>query len=90
MKNKEDPLRKPITFRPTNKSMESECMTFLQYNLLATHGQNDWINKACQFYYDYEQHKDFFLMRIFKGEYGKCRDILRKVGRILKKANGHY
>jgi len=89
MKNKEDPLRKPITFRPTNKSMESECMTFMQYNLLATQNQNDWINRACQFYYDYEQNRKGFLHRLFKNNYEECKFYLRQIGRILKKANGY-
>jgi len=80
-------LRKRICFRPTNKSLDLECATFLQKNLKEKKQLNDWINHACQFYYDYEFRKRGFIQRLIREHFDFCKHILRRVGRIIKNNN---
>ena len=73
-------LKKQIRFKPNTDFISREGITFLKH--IGERGErSQWISRACELLYDYENHKKGFLVQMMQDNFEICKYILRKIGR---------
>jgi hypothetical protein len=71
------------TFAYNPKSLEPEIINYLDSKRL--HGERqEFVTKAIKFFYEYENYKKGFLIRMMQENYSDCKRWLRKIGASIR------